>query len=796
MATRIKKVAVIGAGTMGSGIAAHVANAGLPCVLLDIVPPNLSDEERKSKGNRDRFAAEAIKKAIKAKPPMLPFHTNRFAKRVTVGNLEDDLQLLGECDLIIEAIVENLEIKRKLFKQIADVRKPDAIVSSNTSGISIGSLMEGFDEGFQKHFLVTHFFNPPRFMKLLELVPGEKTDPAVMDELTEFGESTLGKGIVYCKDTPNFIGNRIGVMGMAKIFQLMEQHDLTVEEVDQITGPAMARPRSATYGTADLVGLDVLDHIFKNSYEVLEQDETRDLLKAPEWFTKMVAGGALGKKTKKGFYTRKGKTKLYLDWKTGEYKEVVKPKFKSVGAAKKGETPADKIRALHAGDDKATAFAWDLTESLYAYVGKHLDEIADDIVNVDNAMKWGYNWELGPFEIWDALGVKEGIERLQKSGLEVPQIALDVVEKGEGTFYVRRDGKRYYWDYKTNEYKQERIKATFIDLGYLKEKGQEIKKNDSATIIDLGDGVLDVEFHSKMNAIDDDLMKMVNEALDMVEGSDNYAGLVLGNQGENFSVGANLFMILMYARQKKFDDLEGAVTGLQGVAQRLRYSTKPTVAAPFGMALGGGCEVCLACDAICAHAELYMGLVEIGAGVIPAGGGTKNTLVRWLEGIPADLTCDRFPFIQKAFELIGMATVSFSAEMARDYKYLRQNDRVVMDKDELLSEAKKMVIGMHAGGYRPPAPPENLILPGAPGLATFKMGLNGMRLGGYITDYEFHIASKLATALTGGDIEPNSAVSEERVLELECEAFMSLVGEAKTQERMQHLLMKGKPLRN
>jgi 3-hydroxyacyl-CoA dehydrogenase len=796
MASRIRKVAVIGAGTMGSGIAAHVANAGLPCVLLDIVPPKLSEEERKDKAKRDRFAAEAIQKAIKAKPPMLPFHTSRFAKRVVTGNLEDDLELLRDCDLIIEAIVEDLKIKRDLYAKLAELRKPDAIVSSNTSGIAINSLVEGFDEGFQKHFLVTHFFNPPRFMKLLELVPGEKTDRAVMADVAEFGEHVLGKGIVYGKDTPNFIANRIGVMGMGKIFQLMEQHGLTVEEVDAITGPAMARPKSATYGTADLVGLDVLDHIFRNSYESMANDETRELLKAPAWFTTLVKGGALGNKTKKGFYTRDGKTKLYYDWKTGGYKETVKPKWKSTDAAKKGETAADKIRALHAGDDNAAAFAWDLTASLFAYCGAHLDEIADDIVNIDNAMKWGYNWELGPFEIWDAIGLKAGIDKMTEKGLKVPAMAMELAEKGEGTWYVKRGGVKHFWDHKARAYTPMRVPPTAFDLAALREGGKELKRNDSASIIDLGDGVLCVEFHSKMNAIDDAIILMIHEALDIVEGGEKYAGLVLGNQGENFSVGANLFMILMYARQKKFADLEKAVRGLQTASQRLRYSSKPTVAAPFGMALGGGCEVCLGCDAICAHSELYMGLVEIGAGVIPAGGGTKNTLARWLEHVPADMAVDRFPYIQKAFELIGMATVSFSAEMARDNKHLRLTDRVVLNRDEQLNEAKKMVIGMYAGGYKPPTPPDTLVLPGAPGLATFKMGLHNMKLGKFITEYEFHIASKLAKVLTGGDIEPWSQVTEQHVLDLECEAFMSLVGEAKTQERMQNLLMKGKPLRN
>ena len=796
MPSRIKKVAVLGAGTMGSGIAAHVANAGLPCVLLDIVPPNLSEEERKDKANRDRFAAGAIQRAVKAKPPMLPFYTNRFSKRVTTGNFEDDFDLLRDCDLIIEAVIENLAIKRDLFQKVAAVRKPGAIVATNTSGISLGSITEGFDEDFRKHFLVTHFFNPPRFMRLLELVAGEETDPAMMDEIAEFGSDVLGKGIVYGKDTPNFIANRIGVMGMAKTIQLMMEHELTVEEVDMVTGPAMARAKSATFGTADLVGLDVLDHIFKNSYEVLENDETRDLLKAPEWFTKMVAGGALGRKAKRGFYAKPGKVKQYFNYNTGEYLDCVKPKFKSVGAARKAGTPAEKVRALHEGDDKATAFAWDLTGGLFAYVGRHLDEIADDIVNIDNAMKWGYNWEIGPFEIWDAIGVAKGIEKLKALELEVPQVALDVMEFGNGSWYLELEGKTYFWDHKAKKYKPLPVKATAINLAGIKEQRGVLKQNDSATLLDLNDGVLCVEFHSKMNAIDDDIIRMMNEGLDLVESRDDYAGLVIGNQGENFSVGANLFMILMSARQKKFDDLELVVKALQDTTSRLKYSPKPVVAAPFGMVLGGGCEVAMGADAIAAHSELYMGLVELGAGVIPAGGGCKNLLVRWLEHVPADMSVDRFPYVQKVFELIGMAQVSFSAELARDYKFLRLNDRKVMDKDDLLNEAKTMVLGMYAGGYTQPLPVDNLVLPGRPGLATIEMGVYNMNLGQFVTDYEVHLAMKLGNVLTGGDIQPNSVVTEQHVLDLEREAFMSLVGEPKSQERMQHLLMKGKPLRN
>ncbi len=802
MAGKIKKVAVLGAGVMGMGIAAHVANAGIPCLLLDIVPPNLTDEEKQDRAKRNAFAAGALQKAIKAKGNIRPFFVARRAALVEVGNFEDDMEKLADVDWIVEAVVERLDIKRSLFEKVAKYRKEGSIVSSNTSGIKLNDIIEGFPEEFQQHFLITHFFNPPRYLRLLELVAGEKTLPEVVERIAEFGEKELGKGIVYGKDTPNFVANRIGVMGMAAAMHFMVEDGLTVEEVDIITGTPMGHAKSATFRTADLVGLDTLNHIFTNSYEALVDDEQRELFKPPEWFTKMVENGWLGNKAKQGFYKKTKdengkKVVLQLDYKTMEYKPLEKPKFDIIKKCKNIDDPGERIKTLISSDDKAGKFAWRLVASGSIYAANRLGEIADDIVNIDNAMKWGFAWELGPFEVWDAIGVKESIERMESEGMEVPQVAKDVVEKGEGSWYLVRDGKKYYWDFKELTYKPVPTKPELINLKLHKQANKPIKENSSASLIDLGDGVLCLEFHSKMNAIDDDIINMMHEGLDIMESSNDYVGMVIGNQADNFSVGANLALIMMLAMGKQFDPIEEAVKKLQDANQRLKYSSKPVVAAPFGMTLGGGCEVCLGADAICAHGELYMGLVEVGAGLIPGGGGTKEMLVRYLEHYSPDWKdVDRFPMIQKVFETIGMAKVSLSAIEALDMHFLRRSDKIVMNRDHLIYEAKKMVLGMAEAGYKQPLEADWLVLPGKDAYSTIEMALYNMRMGEFISDYDKHIALKLAKVLTGGDIEPNSVVSEQYVLDLEREAFMSLVGEEKTIARMQSLLTTGKPLRN
>ena len=795
MTRKIKKVAVLGAGVMGSGIAAHLANAGIPSILLDIVPPDLGDKDREKKAKRDAFAAGAIQKLVKQKGNIQPLMNKRYASLVTTGNFDDDLQLIADCDLIIEVVVERLDIKRSLFEKIQKYRKPGTIIASNTSGISISQMTEGYPEEFKEHFLVMHFFNPTRYMRLLELVPGDKTRPEIMEDMAEFGEVKLGKGIVYANDTPNFVGNRIGVMAIMGVMEAMMEDDLSIEEVDAVTAAPMAH-KGATFKTADLVGLDTVGHIIRNSYETLVNDEKREILKIPDWYQTLLDNNWLGKKTNGGFYKREGKTKYVYDWKKKEYVDATKVRADILKVCKNIDDPRERVKKLLESDDKFGRFAWKLLSHGWVYAVRRLGEICDDVVNIDNAMRWGYNWELGPFEVWDAVGVKASVERMKADGLDISDVVTTMLERSEGSWYLTRKGKKYFWDINENTYKPVPRKPQWINLQLEKEIKQTLKKNSSASLIDMGDGVACVEFHCKMNAIDDDIINMINEGIDLVESSEDWAGLIITNEGDNFSVGANLAMIMMGAMGKQFDPIEQAITNLHKAIQRMKYSTKPVVTAPFGMALGGGCEIILAADAVCAHAELYAGLVEIGAGLIPGGGGNKNMLVRYLEGVPPDMKMDRWPFVQRVFEQIGMAKVSLSAPEALDMRILRMSDRIVMNREELNHEAKRMVLGMYQGGYRPPPRPDFLILPGLPGVATIQTGLYNMVQGGYVTEFETKIAAKLAYVLCGGDIEPNTAVTEERLLELETEAFMSLVGEQKSIERMQALLTTGRPLRN
>jgi len=795
MVREIKKVAIIGAGVMGSGIAAHLANAAVPVVLLDIVPPNLTDEEKKVKANRDRFAAGAVEGMVKAKGQIQPLMNKRFASFIEVGNLEDDLEKVADCDWVVEVVLERLDIKRNLFDRLIKVIKPGTIVTSNTSGISINKMIEGYPEEFQKNFMITHFFNPPRYMRLLELIKSDKTDPEVVETLASFGETVLGKGIVWAKDTPNFIANRIGVMGISKTFHAMVAHDLSIDEVDAVTAGPMAH-KAATFKTADLVGNDTLNQILKNTYEALPNDPQRELMKAPAFWNTMIEKGLFGNKVKKGFYTRGKDGKQTLDWKTCEYKATEKVRADSLKIAKNTEDPGERLKGMVNADDKYGRFAWDLASHGFIYAATMLGEISDDVVNIDNGMKFGFNWDLGPFEQWDAVGVKESVARMKAEGMAVPAVVEKMLAKSSGTWYKVENGKLYYWCFKAEKYVPVPTKKGWFNLKLEKQAGRVIKKNSSASLIDLGDGVVCCEFHSKMNAIDDDITNMIGEGLDLVESSPDWAGMVVGNQGENFSVGANLAMIMMLAMGQQFDPIEQAVKNLQSTNQRMHYSSKPVVAAPFGMVLGGGVEVCLGASAIVAHAESYMGLVEIGAGLIPGGGGNVEMLKRYLENIPADMKVDRFAYVQRVFEQIGMAKVSLSAWEARDMKILRNSDVIVANRDELIGKAKNMVLGMYTAGYKPARKPDNLLLPGRPGVATFQVGLFNMAGGGFVTEYEKKIATKLAWVLCGGDIEPWSPVSEQYVLDLEREQFMSLVGEPKTIERMQSLLTSGKPLRN
>ena len=793
---KIEKVAVLGAGVMGAGIAAHLANAGTPCLLLDIVPPNLSDEERKDKKKRDGFAAGGLEKALKAKPAA--FYDKSYAKLIEVGNFEDDFERIGECDWIVEVVVERLDIKRIVFEKVAKYRKPGAIVTSNTSGLPIADMTEGFDEEFKQHFMVTHFFNPVRYMKLLELVPGPETLPEIVEMFAYFGENVLGKGIVYGKDTPNFIGNRIGIHGIMAAVDEMQKQDLTLEEVDAVLGTPMGRPGSAAFRTADLVGLDTFIHVSQNTYDNCPDDEERDVFKPPKWTLDMIEKGQLGNKTKGGFYKRDkvdGKKVFYqIDWKTGEYVLTERPKFKSVKKAKGIDDIGKRIKSVLDADDKVAKYAWTVAARSLIYSANRLGEIADDVVNIDNAMKWGFNWDLGPFEVWDAIGVPESVARMEADGYEIPKVVKTLLQTPYKSWYIDVYGAKYFFDIKTKRYVPVPKADTAIKIKSLKDSDNVIFKNAGMSLIDMGDDVAMIEFTSKMNSIDTDIIEGMEKSLEIVK--DNYKGIVIGNEGTHFSVGANLMLIWMSATQKQWAPIEDMVKRFQYVNKALRYSPFPVVAAPHGMALGGGCEVCLPCDVIVANAELYMGLVEVGVGVIPGGGGTKEMVMRVLAGVPKSIEGDRFPFIRKAFEAIGMAQVSFSADLAKKIGYLRPTDIVQVARDRQFYDAKKVVLGMHEAGYKPPREPNNLVMPGRTGIGALRAGLYQMKLSGWISEHDALIGGKLGEVLCGGDVPEGTIVTEDKLLELEMAAFMSLCGEEKSQARMQHMLTKNKPLRN
>jgi 3-hydroxyacyl-CoA dehydrogenase len=794
---KIRKVGVLGAGVMGSGIAAHLANAGIPSVLLDIVPPNLTDAEKQDPSARNRFALNGIANLLKSKPALI--YLDRLTEFIKPGNFEDNLDLLADCDWIVEVVLERLDIKKSLFQKILPFLNPGQIVSSNTSGISIASMTEGLPAEFKKSFLVTHFFNPVRYMRLLEIVVGPDTDQEVVDTIVTFGREVLGKGIVFGKDTPNFVANRIGVYGIAKTVQVMMEMNLTPEEVDTIVGPPMGRPKSAAFRTADLVGLDTLVHVLNNVYENLPHDDERDVFIVPEFMKKMIEKGMTGDKNKQGFYKKiekDGKKEVYsIDYKTVEYKpQVDTKKFDSIKATKGTDNSADRLKILLNSDDIAAKFAWRVMSEGLVYAAKRIGEIADDIVNIDNAMKWGFNWDMGPFEAWDAIGVAESIERMEKDGLEVPEKVKKVLTQGKGSFYLKENGKKYFFDFVTGSYKPVEIPAEVIFLGDCKEQGKTVRENFGASLVDIGDGVLCLEFHTKMNAIDGDVIDMIFDAADEVE--QNWEGLVISNHGENFSVGANLALIVMVAKMGNFSALEEIVRRFQGANMRLKYMRKPVVAAPFGLTLGGGCEVTIHCPNKQVAAELYMGLVEVGVGVIPAGAGTKETLVRCLEGVPKNMETSRMPFIQRAFENIGMAKVGVSAMEVRKLGYLSPTDGITLYRDRLIYDAKQKVLGLAKSNYKPPLPPDNMVLPGKNGYGAFEIALYSMRLGNYLTEYDHVVGKKLAWILCGGDCNPREPVTEQHLLDLECEAFLSLCGDERTQARMEHMLKTGKPLRN
>jgi 3-hydroxyacyl-CoA dehydrogenase len=785
----IARVGVIGAGVMGSGIAAHMANAGIPVVLLDVVPPNLTDAQKNDRAARNSWASGGLEKAVKARPAAF-FHKSR-AKLVTVGNVEDDLHLLKDCDLVVEAIIEKLEPKQALFAKLEAVLPSHAIVASNTSGLRISTMVEGRTENFKKNFLVMHFFNPVRYMKLLELVAGPDTDPKVYEAIATFGKNELGKGIVRGNDTPNFIGNRIGVHAMMSTIHLMLEHKLTPEDVDAITGAPMAHPKSASFRTGDLVGLDTFAHVAQNCWDSLTSDEEREVFKLPSFMAAMIERKILGDKTKGGFYKKAGKEVSTFDPYTLEYRakggdEAIKATCKKLG---KIEDPAERVRKLMADEGVAGTFAWKIASRSMAYSARRIPEIAGDVVAIDDAMRWGYNWELGPFELWDALGFRATYDRMQKDGIALPDTVKRMYDSGADAFYK---GKEIF-DLQSGKYVARVLDPREVTLPELRRGGGPVLKNDGAEAWDLGDGVLGVTFKTKANSIDPDVINFLSQAAERAER--DFRAIVIANEGDHFCVGANLLLVAMASSQGQWDQIRSMVKGYQAATQRLKYAKVPVIAVPYGMTLGGGLELCFACDGVQAAAETYSGLVEVGVGLIPGGAGTLNMLWRSLEAIPEGVTINTFEFVANTFKNIAMAKVATSADEAKAFGYFRNSDGVSFDKARILTEAKARAIGMAEAGYHAPAA-RSYVLPGESGIATLEMMVDTLVAGGQASAHDGLIAKKLAHVLCGGISGASHEVTESEILDLEAEAFLSLCGEAKSQERIQYMLMNNKPLRN
>jgi 3-hydroxyacyl-CoA dehydrogenase len=769
----IQKVAVLGAGTMGARIAAHFANAGIPSVLLDIVLPN--------QPGRNAAALKGIENAAKQRPG--GFFINESASLIIPGNFEDDLAKVSDCDWIIEAVAENLTIKRDLWKKVELLRKPTAIVSTNTSGIPLNKIAEGFSTGFRKHFLGTHFFNPPRYMHLVEIIPLPDTSQEVMDFVTAFCDRRLGKGVVPCKDTPNFIANRIGSFFGATVQKIVIEGDYTVEETDLITGPLIGLPNSGSFRLLDIVGLDVWSSVGTNLYHAVPDDPWRDRFLMPEFHTKMTERGWLGEKSGQGFYKRVGKEKEIhaIDLHTFEYHPAAKVKFPSADAARNIEDLAARLRVLVAGTDRVGTFLWKLYSDLFLYSAERIPEITDEIYQIDRAMRWGYANKLGPFELWDALGFQAVCKRLEKDGRNLPKNVQIMVSQGAASLYLwsikGKQGHKEYYDFLGEGYKPLLERPSLADL---KRAGNVVKSNSGASLIDLGEGVLCCEFHSKMNSLGEDQIGMIYNGLKELD--ENFDAMVIANQGENFSVGANLMLVLLAAQEGEWDDLNAAIHRFQQATMALKYAPKPVVAAPFSRALGGGCEIPLHCSRIQASAETYIGLVEVGVGLIPGAGGTKEMTVRLEDA-------------RKTFELIAMAKVSSSAEEAKQLGYLRDTDRISMNPNRLIDDAKELALSL-VKDYQPGVPRTDVKVGGESAFALMKLGAWSMRQGGYISDYDVIVAEKLAHVISGGRLTGEQQVSEQYLLDLEREAFLSLCGNPKTQERMQFMLKTGKPLRN
>lgn len=806
MSLEIKKAAVLGAGVMGATIAAHLTNAGIECYLLDIIPFELTDADKKqgltekSPAWRNRFAANGLAGVTKSKPAS--FYTKKNASMIKIGNFEDNLKWLADVDWICEVVVENLKIKQELFAKVEKIVKPTCIVSTNTSGIPIKDISAKFGPALKKRFLGTHFFNPPRYMKLMEIIPGVETDKEVVDFMVKFSEEALGKGVVICKDTPNFVGNRIGCFDMSNAGHIMLEKKMKVDEVDAIVGKALGRPGTSIFGTIDLVGLDTGYHVSKNLYDAVPDDEARDMFKSAPYLDKMIENKWLGNKTKQGYYKKtkdaKGKTvKLMLDLDTMEYVPAGKPKFNSISAAKKKESVADSMKTVFYAEDKAGEYAREYLCKNFIYSANRVGEICDNIMAVDNAMKWGYNHQLGPFESWDAVGVKEAIEVMKKMKLKVPKKVDEMLKKGCESFYTTKADGKYYYDFEKKAYAKIDENPRIIILPDLKSRSKIIKENASASLIDIGDGIACLEFHTKMNSIDEDFTALQTEACDIVE--KDFVGMVVANHDPRaFSAGANVFKVLAAAQMGQWDLIEQGVEALQGANMRMKFLSKPVVTAPAGLALGGGCEIAMHGARCLPNGETYMGLVEVGVGVIPAGGGCKELLVRLTEGIPDGLIAQGFNLqyhMGKAFENIAMAKVSTSAAEAMELGYVRKSERINMSRDQQIYEAKQIVLSLVATGYKPPRPALIPVM-GENFRGMVNAILQNMYYGKFVSEYDLHVSKKVAYILSGGDCAEGTYVSEQEILELEKEAFVSLCGEKKTQERIMYMLTNGKPLRN
>ncbi|MGA2429260.1 MAG: 3-hydroxyacyl-CoA dehydrogenase NAD-binding domain-containing protein [Candidatus Acidiferrum sp.] len=807
MKRRIEKAVVLGAGTMGARIAAHFANAGLPCILLDIVPPGLPQGAPAEA--RNKIVRAGLDAAKKAKPAA--FFTASLAERIAIGNFDDDLARCAEADWIIEVVAENLEIKKNLLARVAQFRKPGAIVTTNTSGLPVHLIAEGTSEEFQQHWAGTHFFNPPRYLKLVELIPGPKTLPEVVETLSEFCDRRLGKGVVVAKDTPNFIANRIGTFSMLNALRLMGALGMTVEEVDACTGPVIGQPKSATFRTADIVGLDVLLHVVKNIYETVPHDESREMYRVPALVEEMARRGWLGDKTGQGFYKRvKGEGEreiLTLDVNTLEYRPRQKSRFVSLETAKTIEDTTERLRTLIGPvlegqkGDKAQQFLWGSLSETCLYAARRVPEISDHVVDVDRAMRWGFGWELGPFELMDAIGVKAFAAGVQKEGRTLPPVVEKLLASGRKSFYESEKGATTVFDIASGAAERVEEPKGVLILKSLKDAGREVERNSGASLIDLGDGVICCEFHSKMNAIGADLIAMIHKGLKRLDA--DFDAMVIANQAVNFSVGANLMLVLVAAQEQEWDELHLAVKQFQNANLAIKYAPKPVVVAPQGMALGGGCEVSLHAARIQAAAESYMGLVEAGVGLIPGGGGSKEMLIRANEHAAGLEDLDLFHALKPVFEALAMAKVGTSAEECRDLGFLRRDDGVSMNRDRLVADAKEVALSLVRNGYNPPAASwqegaqtTQIKVLGEQFLAGAKMAIHMLLRGGYASEHDAHVARKLANILAGGPLSAPQLVSEQYVLDLEREAFVSLCGEKKTQARIAHTLKTGKPLRN